>query len=169
MTRDLPIAGSGGNLNMKESATDGMSLGNRGDAPPVATGPRFVNPWRSHHPSRPSSNSPARDTDSPDSAAFPALDESVSEPIHHEVTPSKIRSSRQAWIHNPSAAIGRSAKKDPSTPGSQTSTPRVDKNKSLRGKAHIIPLLKRATHDESMSVDLSRSAVENEGLGIYTN
>ncbi|WEW59905.1 hypothetical protein PRK78_005387 [Emydomyces testavorans] len=45
----------------------------------------------------------------------------------------------------------------------------LDKKNKCRNKVPMLPHLKKASQDRSASLDLNLSAVENEGLGIYTN
>ena len=44
-----------------------------------------------------------------------------------------------------------------------------ERNTSSKTKAKIKPLLRKFTSSENVSIDLSRSAAENEGLGIYSS
>ncbi|PGH23809.1 hypothetical protein AJ80_02057 [Polytolypa hystricis UAMH7299] len=61
----------------------------------------------------------------------------------------------------------RSANHGSFTPRYQSGTPRLAKTKSTKNRA-LISNMKKPHHDP-ISVDLSRSASEHEGLGIYTN
>lgn len=44
-----------------------------------------------------------------------------------------------------------------------------ERKSSSRGKVNIKPLLRKFTSQENVMIDLSRSAAENEGLGIYSS
>ncbi len=44
-----------------------------------------------------------------------------------------------------------------------------ERNSSSKGKVKIKPLLRKFTSQENVMIDLSRSAAENEGLGIYSS
>lgn len=45
----------------------------------------------------------------------------------------------------------------------------LEKGSSSKGKVKIKPLLRKLTSQENVTIDLSRSAAENEGLGIYSS
>lgn len=46
---------------------------------------------------------------------------------------------------------------------------RIETRPRAKSKVKIKPLLRKFSSQENVSIDLSRSAAENEGLGIYTN
>ncbi|EEP82720.1 predicted protein [Uncinocarpus reesii 1704] len=45
----------------------------------------------------------------------------------------------------------------------------LEKRTRCKNKVHMLPHRKKSSQDRSASLDLNLSAVENEGLGIYTN
>ncbi|OAX84543.1 hypothetical protein ACJ72_01088 [Emergomyces africanus] len=77
-------------------------------------------------------------------------------------------STNQTWIHNNSPTMShRGPRNDRFIPGF---APKLDKERSIKHKGNNIRShLKRSTHSDSTSIDLDRSAFDNEGLGIYTN
>ncbi|EDN07859.1 predicted protein [Histoplasma mississippiense (nom. inval.)] len=48
-------------------------------------------------------------------------------------------------------------------------SPKLDKERSMKPKGNVRSHLKRSNHNDSASINLDRSTLENEGLGIYTN
>ncbi|KAL2003389.1 hypothetical protein VTN02DRAFT_4035 [Thermoascus thermophilus] len=139
---------------------------------------RIVSAWTSHrHSSQGSSRSSSRLADSKDSlqsATSTASGISPSE-VKPRVSMSSARatpvlSTVQAWTSDSHRWSSVSALDTTSSPEALYHPPQ--KTKSIMPNVHIKPLLRKmSSRDDSpsTSIDLSRPAIEHEGLGIYVN
>lgn len=76
---------------------------------------------------------------------------------------------KQTWSNTSPSVSHLSSGNNTYLPSYQINNSRIRKDKPTKHKAHIISHLKRPSQRSSTSIDLDRSALENEGLGIYTN
>ncbi|KLJ08084.1 hypothetical protein EMPG_16473 [Blastomyces silverae] len=123
------------------------------DARAAIRATRFVSA-RPNRSSPRSTSSPSRFDGSEDSQPFPSVHDKRSASLANNTILPSQPSSKQTWIHDNSTTMPFRG-------------PRNDR--SIKQKGTIRSHLKRSNQNDSTSIDLDRSALENEGLGIYTN
>ncbi|PGH31194.1 hypothetical protein GX50_06026 [[Emmonsia] crescens] len=137
------------------------------DARAAVRATRFVSSRRPNRSSPRSASSPSRLDGLEDSQPFSSVHDRRTASLANDTVLPSQSSSKQTWIHNNSPTMThRGPRNDRFIPGF---APKLDKERSIRHKGNIRSHLKRSTQNDSTSIDLDRSAVENEGLGIYTN
>ncbi|OJD17290.1 hypothetical protein AJ78_02624 [Emergomyces pasteurianus Ep9510] len=128
---------------------------------------RFVSSRRPNRSSPRSASSPSRLDGVEDSQPFSSAHDRRTTSLAHDTGLPWQSSSKQTWMHNNSPTMThRGPRNDRFIPGF---APKLDKEKSVKHKGNIRSHLKRSNQNDSTSIDLDRSAFENEGLGIYTN
>ncbi|KAK2745203.1 hypothetical protein FQN55_006328 [Onygenales sp. PD_40] len=156
---------------LKKTSVNPNFYGVNDDARAAVRATRFASQSRPRHTSPRSSSSPSRLTTLKGSPPITALDgiyEKRSASIATTETPSPTYSApKQPWTHSSKDMQHKAGRKDLFVSGYQMGISKPEKEKSSKNKAHIRTHLKRST--QSNSIDLDRSALENEGLGIYTN
>ncbi|EER44532.1 hypothetical protein I7I53_04635 [Histoplasma capsulatum var. duboisii H88] len=140
---------------------------NDDDARTAVRATRFVSTRRQSRPSYRSASSPSRLDGLEDSKPFSSAHERRTASLANDTVSSSQSSLKQTWIHGKSSAMMHSGlRNDRFIPGF---SPKLDKERSMKPKGNIRSHLKRSNHNDSASINLDRSTLENEGLGIYTN
>ncbi|PGH11719.1 hypothetical protein AJ79_04742 [Helicocarpus griseus UAMH5409] len=143
---------------------------NHDDVRAAVRATKFVSSRRRNRSSPRSSSSPSRFDGLEDSPPFSSVHDRRSASLAHDSALPTQSTSKQTWINNSPDSSDMASYRGMGNGRSFSGYPsRTEKEKSIKHKANIRSHLKRSTNGGSTSIDLDRSALENEGLGIYTN